>query len=831
MPIHLVIHGHFYQPPRENPWTGAIERQESAAPYHDWNARIADECYLPNARSRVLDERGQIQELVSNYEQLSWNFGPTLLAWMAEAAPDLLDALVAADRISQARLGHGNAIAQAYSHMILSLATLRDRQTQIRWAVREFQHRFGRPPDSMWMPETAVDAATLALLVEAGMRYLILSPAQAARWRPMGDGAWVTPAQAEIDPRRPYRWILRDAGGRPQEDRGIDICFYHAPLSRGISFQHYLRDASLLARRIAEAAAGVPDPLILIATDGESFGHHEKFGDMCLATLFSREAPRQGFEIINLATYLETHRPAWEVELLPESAWSCPHGVGRWREDCGCSAGGGAGWNQAWRRPLRRGLDRLRDALVDIFQEEGPLLLADPWAARDEYVDLLLDRSESARDAFFSRHQARVLDPAERGRALRLLEMEHQAMLMFTSCGWFFSDISGIETVQNLRYAARAIELAAPFAPLDLEAVLLEELTRALSNLAAHKNGRQLWERQVRPSRVTPEGAVARLLVEGVLGRQVEPQVRYRWSLVPDSVFREELFLAASVRATSEVTGEVLHFAGACRQDGPFGFLAGIALGSSPESFAGFAGEAKTALLRGGPHLAAWSGRCAARLIRLNHLLPDERHAVLRELLTETNAALAKEITRLSEQALPAAEAMAEAGMPIPGWLKGVLEVHWSRRFSDAVAGLCGVVNPAAYASLLDIADRARHLGLTLDLSSAATSFGWTLLGRLEGIESVLDADAWQDLLELLQIGSRLGLTLPERALQDRLFVVLRTRLPGWMDELTDVHDPRYAAVSAILAVSARFNLRTDEMRERLKPLEEPSASDPTFWP
>ncbi|HEX7547429.1 MAG TPA: glycoside hydrolase, partial [Candidatus Methylomirabilis sp.] len=219
MPIHLVIHGHFYQPPRENPWTGAIERQESASPFHDWNARVAHECYLPNARSRVLDERGRIQDIVNNYERLSWNVGPTLLAWISEAAPDLLKALVAADRVSLSRLGHGNAVAQAYNHMILPLATLRDRQTQIRWAVQEFAHRFGRPPESIWMPETAVDETTLALLVEAGMRYLILSPAQAARWRPLGGEAWLTPAETELDPRRPYRWILRDAEGRPQGDR------------------------------------------------------------------------------------------------------------------------------------------------------------------------------------------------------------------------------------------------------------------------------------------------------------------------------------------------------------------------------------------------------------------------------------------------------------------------------------------------------------------------------------------------------------------------------------------------------------------------------------
>jgi alpha-amylase/alpha-mannosidase (GH57 family) len=831
MPIHLVIHGHFYQPPRENPWTGAIERQESAAPFHDWNARIAEECYLANARARVLDERGRIQEIVSNYERLSWNFGPTLLAWMAEAVPDLLDAVVAADRASRSRLGHGNAIAQAYNHLILPLATLRDRRTQIRWAIREFQHRFGRAPESLWLPETAVDAATLALLVEAGMRYLILSPAQAARWRPLGDGAWITPAEGELDPRRPYRWILRDAQGRPRGDDGIDICFYHAPLSRGISFQHYLRDAGLLASRIAEAAVGPPDPLILIASDGESFGHHEKFGEMCLATLFTREAPRRGLEVTNLATYLESHRPGWEVELLPESAWSCSHGVGRWREDCGCSTGGGAGWNQTWRGPLRRGLDRLRDALAAIFQEEASPLLADPWAARDEYVDLLLDPGDPTREAFFARHRARALTAGEQGRALRLLEMEHQAMLMFTSCGWFFSDISGIETVQNLRYAARAIDLASPFAPLDLEAVLLEDLARAQSNLAIHKNGRQLWGRQVRPSRVTPEDAVARLLVDGMLERRVDPQERYRWELLPYPILCEKDFVAAGVRATSRVTREVLHFFGACRPDGPFGFLAGVAPGSSPGGFSGFADEAKAALAREGPELAAWSGRSGARLIRLGQMLPDERHAVLRRLLAVTDAALGQEIARLSAEALPAAEAMAEAGMPVPAWLQVVLGAHWSQRFSDAVAALRGVVSPAAYASLLDLADRARHLGLALDLSGASASFGQTLLGRLDAMADLPDADAWRDLLALLQIGARLGLALPERALQDRLFGTLQTRLPVWVSGLTGAQDPRYAAVAAVLASAARLGLRTDEARESLKPLEEPFATDPAYWP
>lgn len=831
MAIHLVIHGHFYQPPRENPWTGEIERQASAAPFHDWNARIVAECYESNARSRVLDGNGRILDIVNNYERTSFNVGPTLLSWLIATVPDVWQALLAADRASQARLGHGNAIAQAYNHMILPLATPRDRQTQIRWGIREFETRIGRMPEAMWLPETAVDAATLELLVRAGMRYVILSPAQAARWRPMGESRWITPMEAELDPRRPYRWHRRDAQGNVQGDQGIDVCFYHAPLSRGISFQHYLRDANTLASRIADAAAGFPDPLILIATDGESFGHHEKFGDMCLATLFAREVPQRDFAVSNLAAYLETHRPTWEVELLPQSAWSCSHGVGRWREDCGCSSGGGPGWTQRWRRPLRQGLDRLRDALGEIFTEEITPLLRDGWAARDDYIELLLDPSEAAREAFFVRHATRPLTAEERGRALRLLEMQHQAMLMYASCGWFFSDISGIETVQNLRYAARAIELVAPFAPLDLEAVLLENLERARSNVPAHKDGRHIWERQVRPSRVTAEDAVARLLLEGALGREVTSQVCYRWSLTPDPVVRRDGLVLAGVRAVSQVTGETLRFAGACRRDGRFDFLAGIAPWPASGDWARFVEETTVALGPEAPDLPAWAGRHAARLIRLRNFLPDERRAILEEVLAETQGSLAQACDLLCGEALPAAEAMVDAGMELPAWLQAMLEATWSRQVAETLEKLDGVTDPARYVGALDQVAQARYLGLSLDLAPASAWFGRMLVERLEGIAESSDVRAWQEFLELLQIGARLTLSLPERALQDRMFRVLRNRVPVLLAGLKDPREEAYALVTAILAVASRLTLNTDEARERLRPLEERFAGDPTYWP
>jgi hypothetical protein len=505
--------------------------------------------------------------------------------------------------------------------------------------------------------------------------------------------------------------------------------------------------------------------------------------------------------------------------------------VGRWREDCGCSSGGGPGWTQRWRRPLRQGLDRLREALGEIFTEEITPLLRDGWAARDDYIELLLDPSEAAREAFFVRHATRPLTGEERGRALRLLEMQHQAMLMYASCGWFFSDISGIETVQNLRYAARAIELAAPFAPLDLEAVLLENLERARSNVPAHKDGRHIWERQVRPSRVTADAAAARLLLEGALGREVTSQVCYRWSLTPDPVVRRDGLVLAGVRAVSQVTGETLRFAGACRRDGRFDFLAGIAPWPASGDWACFVEETTVALGPEAPDLPAWAGRYAARIIRLRNFLPDERRAILEEVLAETQASLAQACDLLCGEALPAAEAMVDAGMELPAWLQATLEATWSRQVAETLEKLDGVTDPARYVGALDQVAQARYLGLSLDLAPASAWFGRMLVERLEGIAESSDVRAWQEFLELLQIGARLTLSLPERALQDRMFRVLRNRVPVLLAGLKDPREEAYALVTAILAVASRLTLNTDEARERLRPLEERFAGDPTYWP
>ena len=501
--MHLTLHGHFYQPPREDPWTGRIPSQPSAAPNHDWNERIAAQCYAPNARSRVLDDQGRIEEIVNNYDWINFDFGPTLLRWLETEDPALYAEILRADARSRARFGgHGNAIAQAYNHMILPLANERDKRTQVLWGLRDFERRFGRASESIWLPETAVDLDTLRILVENGMRYLILSPHQAKRVRPIGGVAWNDVSGGRIDPRRAYRWILPEAR---EAGKGIDVFFYDGPLSVGISFEHLLRNASTFADRLQAAARGArEESLIHAATDGEVYGHHEPFADMCLAYLIAREAPLRGIRFTNYGAYLDAHPPRHQVDIDfgeagEGTSWSCAHGVDRWKRDCGCSVGGPAGWDQGWRTPLRKALDALRDRLAEVFASGTAGLLRDPWGARDGYIDVLLDPSR--RPAFVEAHARGSLADEERRTIWRLLESQHNAMLMFTSCAWFFNDVSGIEVQQNLAYAARACELARPYAGRDLEGDLVEALAEAKSNIPRMGSAADVYRNFVRPMR------------------------------------------------------------------------------------------------------------------------------------------------------------------------------------------------------------------------------------------------------------------------------------------------------------------------------------------
>ncbi len=567
LPRYVCIHGHFYQPPRENPWLGAVEREEGAAPYPDWNERITAECYAPNARSRILDDRGKVARISNNYEKISFNFGPTLLSWIAEKAPAVFRGLKTADERSRTlRGGHGNALAQPYTHVILPLTETRDRLTQIRWGIAAFRHAWGRSPEGMWLPETAVDVKTLETLAQEGVEFTILAPHQARRFRPVGKREWQEFKEG-VNPRRAY-WCPLPSGKK------IALFFYDGALSHGIAFQNTLSDGEGFARRLLEAFDPLdPTPqLAHVATDGESYGHHRLFGDMALAYALSRLENDSRVRLTNYGQFLELFPPQFEVEIQENTSWSCAHGIGRWQEDCGCRAGGGE-QHQRWRGPLREGLNRVKKELDTLFEEQGAIGLKDPWQARDAYVEVLLNRSADNTNRFF-REQARQerLSPEDRVRAWKLLEMQHNSLLMFTSCGWFFDEISGLETRQILKYACRAIQLARDFGR-DLEPLLLSHLSQAPSNLEEYRDGRGVWEQLIRPSAVDLNQVLAHQAIASLYRDPEERSAVYCYDLKsPDREVQRQngtQLAVGRLQVHSRLTGEeqemiyaVLHFGG-----------------------------------------------------------------------------------------------------------------------------------------------------------------------------------------------------------------------------------------------------------------------------
>jgi alpha-amylase/alpha-mannosidase (GH57 family) len=516
----LIIHGHFYQPPRENPWTGTIDSEASALPFHDWNDRIHAECYRPNSAALILDATGA-ERLFNNYAHISFDFGPTLLSWLATNHVETYARILAADAESvQRNNGHGNAIAQAYNHAILPLANERDRSTQVRWGLADFRYRFQREPEAMWLPETASNDEVMDLLIDAGMRFVILAPHQANRVRkttgipafPRQTGKpgsqtttdiepeddWHLVSDSTIDTSIPYRYYHRDDSGR-----WIAVFFYDQELARAIAFGRALASSASLVNLLGQRKAG---RLINVATDGESYGHHHKFGELCLAYALAVDAPAQGFVATNYGDYLEQHPPQMEVEISngekgEGGSWSCTHGVSRWIRDCGCQTGGEAGWNQAWRGPLRKALDILRDEAGAAFEGTRGELFVDPWAARDESIILILDEQKS-REEFLRAQASRDLTREEERRALLFLELQRNALLMYTSCGWFFSDLAGIEPIQILKYAGRAMDLMDQLGLPSPRGRFLEMLAEAKSNQGEFGNGADIYRQFVERTRV-----------------------------------------------------------------------------------------------------------------------------------------------------------------------------------------------------------------------------------------------------------------------------------------------------------------------------------------
>jgi hypothetical protein len=771
----ICIHGHFYQPPRENPWLEVIEPQPSAHPYRDWNERITAECYRPNAAARVVDHTNHIIDIVDNYARMSFNFGPTLMSWLEVHAPEVHAAVVEADRASLARFGgHGSAMAQAYNHMIMPLASPRDRITQVRWGIADFEHRFGRRPEGMWLPETAVDTASLEALAAEGIAFTVLAPRQAQAWRPPG-GAWRT---TPIDPGRPYRCPLPSG-------RSIDLFFYDGATSQAVAFERLLVDGHRIVARMTNRGPveGGGPTLCHIATDGETYGHHHRYGDMALAWALTQvDQGWNGTRLTNYAAFRAAVPATWEVQIAEGTSWSCVHGVGRWRDDCGCHSGGKPGWNQRWRRPLRDAFDWLREQAGAALEGVGRLLFRDPWAARDAYIGVVLARTAEARDRFLDAHAAHRLDPAERMRALSLMEMARHAMLMYTSCGWFFDDLSGIETVQCMQYAARAAELLEEVGGAPVEPALVERLALARSNLAEEGDGAHVWARRVRPARVGPEAVCAHVAVHTLVEPAAPPSADvfgYRVDFV-DRVERRSgraRMVAGQIRVRSQLTEAE---ASLC--------FAGLHLGE----------QHVTGGLRRPPDAAAWGAIledltgalatadvfAAQRAIErhfpeaplsLSALLPGTRERVLAGVLRDAIASAEAELAQAYDEHVPLIRWLVAHGLPVPEVLHTTAKATLRRR---VLANLRA--DEPSLARLREHIAEAEQVRIGLDtpaIALAASEALHRVIRRVAGSDGELDGAALDTVARAAEVAARMKSGVDLWSVQNATFQLLR-RLP-----------------------------------------------------
>ncbi|HKY33042.1 MAG TPA: DUF3536 domain-containing protein [Candidatus Polarisedimenticolia bacterium] len=672
----VCVHGHFYQPPRENPWLESIEMQDSAAPYHDWNERITAECYDPNAASRIVDSEGRIRKIVNNYARISFNVGPTLMSWMEDRAPHVYQAIVQADRESRERFsGHGSALAQVYNHMILPLASPRDKWTQVAWGISDFRRRFGRDPEGMWLPETAADRASLDVLAQQGIRFTVLAPSQARRVRRRGSRSWKDVSGGRVDPTMPYEVTL--PGGRR-----MAVFFYDGPVSRGIAFEKLLDDGNRFADRLMGLFNDErPWPQIVhVATDGETYGHHHRHGEMALSYALDRIESRGEARLTVYGEYLERHPPTHLVEIHEPSSWSCAHGVGRWARDCGCSTGMHAGWGQGWREPLRAALDWLRDSLAPAYEERAARLLRDPWGARDRYVDVVLDRSAETLREFLREQARRDLTEAESIEVRKLLELQRHAMLMYTSCGWFFDELSGIETVQVILYAARAIQLARETMGMDLEDRFLERLSAARSNIPEQGDGARVYRTFVRPAmldlaRVGAHYAISSLFQEHPEEIRLHGYTARREEAVTRAAGASRLLIGRA-RIASVITGEAETFGYGVLHFGDHNVQAGVRPAVPVDGHELFAAQATEAFDRADLPAAirALDARFQGATSSLHSLFRDEQRKVVATILRSTLEEAEATLRGLYERHAPLLRFLAGLGYPAPGALRAAAE-------------------------------------------------------------------------------------------------------------------------------------------------------------
>ncbi len=818
----LTIHGHFYQPPRENPWLEAIELQDSALPYHDWNERITKECYNPNSVSKIVDNRNRILDVVNNYEHMSFNFGPTLLSWMEQYAPLTYERIIKADIESiNEHNGHGNALAQVYNHMIMPLANEQDKQTQVKWGIKDFEYRFGRKPEGIWLAETAVDDDTLRVLEENGIKFTILSPYQALKMKKTTDKEWTDVSWGNIDPARSYKYNIKSAPGK-----SIDLFFYDGAISRSVAFDELLKDGNKFIRRLKEGVSDTRNypQLINIATDGESYGHHTKFGDMALAYVLKIRAEDEGFTITNYAEYLEKYKSNYEVDIKQASSWSCFHGVGRWCEDCGCSTGGHPGWNQKWRKPLRNGLDYLRDEFIKIFEKEGVKYFnTNIWDVRNNYIDVILDRTESNVRKFQNKYFLPELNDEQRVKGMKLLEMQRQALLMYTSCGWFFSEISGIETVQIMKYAARALQLAQVFSKQDYEKKFLEILSEAKSNIQEYGTGKDIYKNFVKPSVVTPKQIASLWAISSIYQDFEDEEDVYCYSITRYDYQKVQkgtsTFIVGNIEIKSKITLESVNQIFALVQFAGGDFQCAIKEFSDENDY----NNIKTNLIKTfmlnplTEIIRAIDENFGKEYFTLKDIFIEERRKILTIMLKGKLQKFAQTYQDMYDEGKGSIYHMQNLGLTIPNEFKIAASYALSHKFNDLVMHSGGFVDPAILQQAFDINYEAKKMDILLDKTPSNKIFAKKILQNINRLSQSFESQQAEVLLEMFDNIEKLELEIDISEAQNiyfnRIFVKINDILNN-LSKNTKSKDKEF--VNMLLDIGTKLNINTEFYRNKL---------------
>jgi len=671
----ICIHGHFYQPPRENPWLETVETQDSAAPYHDWNERICAECYATNGAARIVNVQNKIMRIVNNYARISFNFGPTLLSWLKDNAQRTYRMIQDGERRSRKSFkGHSSAMAQVYNHIIMPLASERDRLTQIRWGIADYEKHYGARPEGMWLAETAADSRSLELMAQEGIRFTLLAPHQCKRIRPLKDvgdaqEAWVDTPGAGVDTTHPY--LVRFASGA-----SIAVFFYNGAASRAIAFEGLLNSGENFAGRLkAGFKEGNQPQLVHVATDGESYGHHHKHGEMALAYALRLLEADKTVKLANYGMFLDQFPPEYEAEIVEDTSWSCAHGVERWRSNCGCN--GGKPFNQLWRAPLREALDQLRDSIVPLTEALGETLFKDVWAARDGYIDVVLERSPETLDRFLRTHGVAELSDDDRVRALELMEMQRHAQLMYTSCGWFFDDISGIETVQIIAYAARVLQLARCLFGAKaegLEPAFLARMADAKSNLPDAGDGALIYRACVVGMELGLEKVAAHYAISSVFSSFVQETQLFCYNVrrISYDIYNSGRGRLALGRAhiASAITGEHQTFSFSVLHFGDQNITAAVKVYHEADAaeFEEFAKKAAELVQKASfPEVIRLLDREYGKVdYSLTSLFTDEQRRIVQLILNSTLWDIENTLTTIYEDHASLLHYLSQAGLPKP---------------------------------------------------------------------------------------------------------------------------------------------------------------------